>query len=136
VRGRWFTEAVETPWTELQGGLALGGEELLGRARSLIGRKKGHDQARWTAVEQAAALRDRVRELVKDEPDEIKIWARIYLGRERRVEVARDFGYQDGSGVAHLLNVMKRRAEQDKRLRGKLGQLTKRQREFTGRGDR
>jgi REP element-mobilizing transposase RayT len=133
--GRWFTEAVESPWTGLRSGLVLGGEELLGKARGLIGQKKGRDEARWTVVEQAAALRERVRLLVKDEPDEIKIWARIHLGRERRVVVARDFGYKDGSGLTHLLKVVERRAAQDKRLTAKLDQLTKRQAEFTGSGD-
>jgi len=62
---------------------------------------------------QATALRERVRELVKDEAEEIKIWARVQLGRERRVAVAREFGYRDGSGVTHLLKVIAQNAAQD-----------------------
>jgi REP element-mobilizing transposase RayT len=121
--GRWFTEAVESPWTELRSGLVLGGEELLGKARSLIGQKKGHDEARWTVAEEATVLRDRVRELVKDEPDEVKIWARVHLGRERRVKVAKEFGYKDGSGLTHLLKVVERQTAQDETRQKKLSAL-------------
>jgi hypothetical protein len=103
--------------------LVLGGEELLGKARGLIGRKKGHDEARWTVVEEATVLRDRVRELVKDEPDEIKIWARTHLGRERRVTVAKEFGYKDGSGLTHLLKSVERRRARDKVFQAKLARL-------------
>jgi REP element-mobilizing transposase RayT len=133
--GRWFTEAVESPWTELRSGLVLGGERLLGTARSLIGQKKGHDEAQWTVMEEAAALRDRVRELVKDEPDEIKIWARVHLGRERRVVVAREFGYKDGSGLTHLLKAVERRATNDTRLAQKFAQLRVRHAELKSGGD-
>jgi hypothetical protein len=121
--GRWFTEAVESPWTELRSGLVLGGEELLGKARGLIGQKKGHDEARWTVVEEAAALRDRVRELVKDEPDEIKIWARVHLSRERRLAVAKEFGYRDGSGLTHLLKKLQQNAGSNQILQQKLTRL-------------
>jgi REP element-mobilizing transposase RayT len=120
---RWFTEAVASPWTELRSGLVLGGEELLVKARGLIGQKQGQDGARWTVVEAAATLRDRVRELVKDEPDEIKIWARVHLGRERRVVVAREFGYKDGSGLTHLLKQLDRSAASNDAQQQKLGHL-------------
>jgi putative transposase len=133
--GRWFTEPVESPWTELQSGLVLGGEELLGKARGLIGKKKGQDEARWTVVEEATALRDRVQALVKDEPDEIKIWARVHLGREQRVMVAKEFGYKDGSGLTHLLKAVEQRATKDKRLAPKFAQLRKCYAQFKSRGD-
>jgi REP element-mobilizing transposase RayT len=123
--GRWFTEEVQSPWTELRSGLVLGGEELLDKARSLIGQKQGQDEARWTVAEAATAVRDRVRELVKDEPDEIKIWARIHLGRERRVVVAQEFGYHDGSGVTHLLRKLEQSAARDAGQQRKLTDLKK-----------
>ncbi|HUJ11618.1 MAG TPA: transposase [Verrucomicrobiae bacterium] len=121
--GRWFSEAVPSPWTELRSGLVLGGEALLGKAHELIGKKKGQDEARWTVVEQASAMRDRVRESVKDESDEIKIWARIHLGRERRVVVAREFGYRDGSGVTHLLKKLEQNVASNPREQQKLTHL-------------
>jgi REP element-mobilizing transposase RayT len=122
---RWFAKAVASPWTELRSGLVLGGEELLDKARSLIGQKQGQDEARWTVAEAATAVRDRVRELVKDEPDEIKIWARIHLGRERRVVVAQEFGYHDGSGVTHLLRKLEQSAARDAGQQRKLTDLKK-----------
>jgi len=133
--GRWFTETVESPWTELRSSLVLGSEKLLSKVRSLIGQKTGHDEARWTVVEEATALRDRVRELVKAESDEVKIWARVHLGRERRVVVAKEFGYRDGSGLTHLLKAVERRAAEDKKLTRKLDQLKIRHSEFKGSGN-
>ena len=120
---RWFTEPVESPWTKLRSGLVLGGAALLDKARKLIGQKQGQAAARWTSVEDALGLRKRVGELVQAEPVDIKIWARIHLGRERRVVVAREFGYRDGSGVTHLLKVMARRAETDQQFERHLKEL-------------
>jgi len=74
-------------------------------------------------VEQASAMRVRVRESVKDESDEIKIWARIHLGRERRVVVAREFGYRDGSGVTHLLKKLEQNVASNPREQQKLTHL-------------
>jgi hypothetical protein len=74
-------------------------------------------------VEEATALRDRVREMVKDESDEIKIWARVHLGRERRLAVAKEFGYRDGSGATHLLKKLEQNAGSNRELRRKLTRL-------------
>jgi len=91
--------------------------------RELIGQKQGHDEVRWTAVQQVGALQKQVRKLVQNEPDEIRIWARIHLGRERRVVVAKAFGYRDGSGVTHLLKAIERRAVENNHLAEKLKSL-------------
>ncbi len=120
---RWFMEPVENPWREMRSGLVLGGQELLAKAREMIGRIKGLDEARWTVVEQAIALQDRVRELVKNEPDDVKIWARVHLGGEKRVTVAQEFGYRDGSGLTHLLQALAQEADGNSELRQQLKRL-------------
>ncbi len=48
------------------------------------------------------AQQEPLRELVNNEPAEIKIWARFHLGREPRTAVAKECGYQDGHGGSHL----------------------------------
>ena len=49
----------------------------------------------------AGALRERVRGWVVAEPDDrVPIWARVKLGGERPVAVAKEFGYRNQSGVA------------------------------------
>jgi hypothetical protein len=120
---RWFGEAVKSPWEDLRGGLVLGGEELLEKARALIGQKQGLDEAQWTVERRSEELRERVREMVVDESDEIKMWARVKLGGERRVEVAREYGYKDGSGLTHLLKKLERNAGRDEALGRKLKNL-------------
>ncbi len=120
---RWFSGAGENPWREMRSGLVLGGDKLLARARGLIRRKQGLDEARWTVLAEATELRQRVRELVKDEANDVKIWARVCLGGEKRVTVAQEFGYRDGSGLTHLLNKLKREADGNRALRHKFERL-------------
>lgn len=46
-------------------------------------------------------MRERVRGWVVAEPDDrVPIWARVKLGGERPVAVAKEFGYRNQSGVA------------------------------------
>jgi hypothetical protein len=70
------------------------------------------------------AVQVQVRELVKREADDrAKIWARIRLGGERGVDVARENGYRDGAGVAHVVRRLERRAETNRALARKLAGL-------------
>jgi REP element-mobilizing transposase RayT len=79
--GRAFGRAVNNPWEELRRGLVLGSVELYDRARRLIAGKAGQEEARWTQTEEADAMRDRVRRLVKSAVDErVRIWARVRVG--------------------------------------------------------
>ena len=71
----------------------------------------------------AEALQQKIRQLVADETEPVKMWARVRLGGERMIGVAREFGYRDGSGLTHLLKKVDTQAVENKRLRRKLDEL-------------
>lgn len=59
----------------------------------------------------------RIRELVATEGDDrVKVWARVRIGGERRVDVGRDLGYRDGSGVTQVVKRLEAAAARDRRL--------------------
>ena len=121
---RAFGQAVSNPWEQLRRGLILGGDALYDEVRRLIEQKGGLEEARWTATEDATQVRRRVKELIADEPDErIQTWARVRLGGERSVEVARERGYRDGSAVRQVIKRLEVAAQTNRRLRNQLEQL-------------
>jgi len=122
--GRWFVGGKASPWAGLRGGLVLGGEELWAKVRGLVEGKQGLDETRWTVMQAAGALRERVRGLVVAESDDrVQIWARVKLGGERPVEVAKEFGYRNQSGVGQVVKRVEMYAKQDAELRTKLQRL-------------
>jgi len=123
---RWFGRVVSDPWRQLRGGLVLGTEEFYQKARALTRHHGGLEAARWTRTEEVAAIRARVRRLVATETDErVKLWARIQLGGERGVALAREYGYADGSGVTQAIKRLQARAATDKVVANKLNELAK-----------
>jgi hypothetical protein len=119
-----FGQAVKNPWERLRRGLVLGGEELSARAQRLMKQKGGLEEARWTESEAVAAVRARVGELVQAEPDErVKLWARVRLGNERGIAVAREYGYRDGSGVTQVIKRLEAAAQADRELAKRLEHL-------------
>jgi len=123
---RAFGQPVRDPWEQLRHGLVLGSEELYDRARTLIANKRGQEEARWSQQEEADAVRQRVRELVRRLADErIKIWARIRLGGERGVELAREYGYRSGAGVTLLVRRLEANAQEDRKLKRALESVRK-----------
>ena len=121
---RAFGQPVHNPWDRLQRGLVLGGQRLYDKVRQLIDQKGGTEEARWTITEDATRLRERVRELVAEETDDrIKIWARVTLGGERGVNVARERGYRDGSGVRQVVKRLEAAAHNRRSLHNRLEQL-------------
>ncbi len=124
--GRAFGQAVSNPWRQLRGAMVLGGEELYQKAWALTKQKGGLEEARWTQSEAAGAIRERVRRLIESERDDrVKLWARVRLGGERGIEVGRENGYADGSGVTQLVKRLEARAATDRVLAKKLEQITK-----------
>ena len=96
---------IESPWKQLRGGLVLGGQELWERFSGLINGKPGRDELYWRRREaENPVLAARVAKLVEAEAeDRLKIWLRVRLGNERKVDVACDYGYRDGSAVLPIL---------------------------------
>jgi REP-associated tyrosine transposase len=119
-----FAKPVESPWEELRGGLVLGGDRLWKRARAGIERAKRVEEAQWTRRQTVKEVQIQVRELVKSEADDrVKIWARIRLGGERGVDVASEYGYRDGAGVAHVVRRLEIAAKANRVLAHKLAGL-------------
>jgi len=66
----------------------------------------------------------RVRALVADEPDRrVRIWARVALGGESKVDVAQEFGYRNGSGVLQVVKRLEQSARKDKALGRNLSKM-------------
>jgi putative transposase len=123
---RAFGQAANNPWRQLRGGLVLGGERLYQQARRLAERAGGMEQARWTRSEAAVEIRQRLGRLLAAESDDrVKMWARVRLGGERGVDVAREYGYADSSGVTRVVKRLENRIRTDRSVAKKLNALTK-----------
>jgi len=61
-----------------------------------------------------------------DEPDpRVRIWGRVRLGGERRVDVARECGYRDGSAVTQLIKRLDAAAARNRMLAQRLRNLSR-----------
>jgi putative transposase len=121
---------VESPWGRLRSGLVLGGEALWEKAKQLAGEKQGQEEKQLAHVANDQRRAVRVREMVNGEADwRLQIWARLRLGGERGVDVAREYGYRDGSGVALVVRRLEKAASRDTILAEKLTQLAQLSRE-------
>jgi len=122
-----FGKRAESPWEQLQWGLALGNAALQERVRALLGKKRGQEELRWVAkVERGIGRGKAARALASKQPERpLQVWVRVQLGGERRVDVARDYGYKDGSTITHMLNKLQKEASEDPALAGRLTWLGK-----------
>ena len=121
---RAFGHAVNNPWQRLQRGLVLGGEALSKRAAALLEKKGGLEEGRWTEAEETVRVRAAVHKLIATEADErVKTWARLKLGGERGVDLAREQGYRDGSGITQVVRRLEAASRTDKKLRRRLDDL-------------
>ena len=115
---RAFGRPAPKPWEELRGGLVLGSEELWRRVKRILSGKDGHDERRWLQREDWREQRERLQEKLAKEPDSrVQIWARVRVGGERRVVVARDYGYRDGSGVTQVIKRLETEAARNHPLK-------------------
>ena len=122
--GRAFGQSVRNPWEQLRHGLVLGSQELYDRARGLIASKAGQEEVRWTRSEEASETRQRVRQLVESVADKrVRIWARVRLGGERGVELAREYGYRTGAGVTLVVRRLEATARRDRKVKTHLEKL-------------
>ena len=58
--------------------------------------------------------------MAKEGDRRITIWARVRLGGERLVDVGREMGYKDGSGILQVVKRLERHIVEDKELKKKL----------------
>lgn len=119
-----FGRALASPWDEVRGGLVLGPDALWEKVKGLVRGKTVGEEARWSQRQGAQRVQSRVGDLVAREADErVRIWARVRLGAERLVDVARELGYSDGSGVLQVVKRLERQAAKRKALKEKLARL-------------
>lgn len=110
----WFGRTMPNPWAQLRGGLVLGGEKLWDRVTDLIGDKKGSDEIKWKRHHDQEEVQEILKKIATKQKDErLLMWIQVRLGGQRRVDVARKFGYKDGSAVTHIINRLEKKAELD-----------------------
>jgi putative transposase len=118
--GKAHTELLD----QVQRSLVLGGERLLETVEERIGHKNGQQEIRWTEHQTRSQVQKRLAKLERAETDpKMRLWMRVALGGHKRIEVAREFGYKDGSAVTHIIHRLKNRAARDKKLNRKLEEL-------------
>jgi len=120
-----FGEALPSPWRNLTLGLVLGGDALLERVRDLVGKKAGRQELHWvTRADNPEARQETARELAASHDDRrIKVWVRVILGGERRVDVGEALGYKDGSAITQVIKRLQARAAIDRCLRLELAKI-------------
>jgi hypothetical protein len=120
-----FGEALPSPWRNLKLGLVLGGEAFLERVRALIEGKPGQKEAHWVAkTENPDRRRNAAMRIAQTTVDRrMQVWARVTLGGERRVDVAADYGYKDGSAITQIIKRLQARAATERSLRTQLAKI-------------
>ncbi|HUI07002.1 MAG TPA: transposase [Verrucomicrobiae bacterium] len=124
IRQAFESGTIENPWERLQGGLVLGGEALWKKAQSLLGRKPGQEDVRWFGRQRRQHARVQWEQRLAQEPDKrVRIWVRVRLAGERKVDVARDFGYRDGGSVLQVIKRLEAARRRDRALNKRLTEL-------------
>jgi nuclear transport factor 2 (NTF2) superfamily protein len=104
--------------------MVLGSEALWEKTKAVIGGKAASSELRWTVLEGRREMQQRLSRLLETESDDrVKIWARVRLGGERRVAVARAYGYSDGNGVMRVVERLEASALANHDLESKLSTL-------------
>jgi REP element-mobilizing transposase RayT len=104
-----------TPWTNLRGGLVLGGKALWDKTKALLSGKSGQEEIRWSREQDQEDRKNLWRQKIDAEPDRRwKVWLRVRALGERKADVARELGYRDGSSVLHLLKRLQSKAQKDR----------------------
>ncbi len=102
----------------------LGGEGLLKKAQRHLERKPARDEALWVQRQEQGGLRQRLRSALPPQEDaRLDIWACVRLVGERNVDVARAYGYRDGSGVSQVVRRLEQQSVRDAELRQKMARI-------------
>ena len=106
-------------------GLALGNAALHKRVDSLLRKKKGRDELKWAARVERGRHRQAAADILAGQQLERiwQVWVKVHLGGERRVDVARTYGYKDGSAITHMLKRLQEEAETKPALSGRIRRL-------------
>ena len=99
----------------------LGGKALWDRAKKLLRGKGGQEEIRWNQGQDREDRKRVWQERIDAEPDDRwKIWLRIRALGERKVEIAREAGYRDGSSVLQIIKRLEKGAKTNEEWARKL----------------
>ena len=107
-------------------GLVLGGEALREKVRRwLQGKPTREDKVHWVIQVEDAEERIRAAQKLAATLAEgsWQIWTRVFLGGERRVDVARAYGYKDGSAVTQILKRLSTQAADEPKYAAQMSKL-------------
>ena len=123
----FHAQVIPSPWDDLRQGLVLGGESLWNRARELLDQAGGHEEIRWRRRADGDEVSRLIASLVAQEADRrVAIWLRVRVGGQRMTELAKEYGYRDGSGVHRVVHRLEEAAKEDRDLAHRLQQLADR----------
>jgi REP element-mobilizing transposase RayT len=120
-----FGTVIDNPWTDLRMGLALAGEELLARVRNILEAKLGQEEVRWVARAERGEHRVAAAQALAEAETERRwqVWIRVRLGSERRIDVARAYGYKDGSAISQIIKRLEAEAAVRRELAARIARL-------------
>jgi hypothetical protein len=122
---RMFGRVVPSPWEDLRHGLVLGGEALWDKACRILEKSEGKEQIRQRRRAERDRVSRKIEKLVEREPDRrVRIGLRVRLGGQRMTEIAKEYGYSDGSGVHQVVKRLETKAGKDPELSEHLKALT------------
>jgi len=120
-----FGRPVENPWDQLRGGLALGNDDLQKKVDSLLREKKGQEEIKWVSrVDDSDRRMAAAKSIASRQPEPTwRVWVRVRLGGERRIDAARSCGYKDGSAVTHILNRLQKQSQSKPSVAARMARL-------------
>jgi putative transposase len=122
-----FGQVASSPLAEARGGLALGGERFWAKITGMLDKREGQEETRWRRQAGRDKVGRQVHEMAERETDQrVGIWLRVRLAGERPADLARKYGYADGSGVLRVVQRLDDAAKKDRNLRRKLDAARKR----------
>lgn len=99
----------------------LGSQQLWEQIKTIAEQKESKETQQWHEQQDLKKRQERTKQMVKEEKNKaIQIWTRTKLGGEKGVVMAKEYGYQDGSGIAHVIKRLKQVATKEKAFKNKL----------------
>jgi hypothetical protein len=122
--GEAFGSVIDSPWDDLRAGLVLGGEALMEKVEAALKDAEGQEETRWMRARSSEMRARALAGLLAGEEDgRVQVWARVRIGMERPVDIAREKGLRDGGSVLQILKRTEARAASDPELRARLARI-------------
>ena len=120
-----FGAVLDSPWERLRFGLVLGGETFSERAKQMLKAKPGAEELRWVRRSDSGEARSVAARALAQREEERRwqVWVRVNLGGERRIDIAREYGYKDGSAITQILKRLELTMQLEPALRARAESL-------------